>query len=513
MLTPEGCVEGELVEVGNLPKKKILLAQIVTVYLIFNITFIIIFTALSIGDYSAKVNFNFASIPFQTQFLLIGVVLIALSFIIILYGVMYRHGRNAVLKSLYGKCKPPPTPHEYLLFNVIIKGFIGCILVTFAGLMIELIVFIVSAITSSTRYGLFTINQQMLLFWILLFTGVCLYLLVSFIWKNGFRYFINRLIQVNARFHSHAELNERRVKLSWAVYGVVLAAFGVCIIGLYLIIVEGISAGHGWSYFILAPWELQIAWVGACGMFISGFLILTMFINQRTLVWVQNTLFIRPLSKAGPGKGASTRLASITLFLGIFLIFVGAIMWGFTLVIQDIFGIQIAEFLTTFSEGTVGYIIFVWGFLFFISVVIALIFIFFINNGFTFIMKEVGKTEAKVEEKIGGISFHKGRDTKVQEQESKGAYHPAKPYIKPGAELSKELSEQLRGALKHDTTPPQDNAKVTPPFSKAPAQVSPKPASPTPAKSPSQAPKTTTQAQDKTKQEDPKEGSPEQNSS
>ncbi len=521
--TREACIEGDIIEVGpNLPKMKLRLAQFIVVYLIVNITFIIIFTALSIGDYSTRINFDFATIPFQSQFLLIGLVFIILSLFIIVYGVLYRHGRNAVLKSLYGKCKPPPTPHEYLLFNVIIKGFIGCVLVTFAGVMIELIVLILSAISPALRFAGLTFNQQMLLFWVLLFTSVCLYLLASFIWKNGYRYFIHRLIQINANIRSHAALNDRRIKFAWAIYGVVFGALVVCIIGLYVMITEGIFAGQGWNAFVLAPWELQIAWVGICGIFVTGFMIMVMMINRRTISWVENALFIRPISKAGPGKGTSTRLASISLFLGIFLIFVGAIMWGFTIIIEDIFGIQITQFLTNYTESTVGYILFMWGFIFFISTVIALILIFFFTNGYTYLMKQVGRAEEKVETKIEGISLRKPHDSKVKDDESKvpsqQPKHGHQPYIKPGQELSEELSHQLKAFVDQDAHLVQEPTKAPTKQAQLPSKVissSPKPATPTPSKAapestkvPAQTPKSTAQAPTKTTQEPTKAPAP-----
>ncbi len=470
---PEACVEGEIVELGpNLPKRKLRFAQFMVIYLMVNITFIIIYTSLSIGDYTAKINFDFLDIPFQTQFLLIGLVLIGLSLFIILYGVLYRHGRNVVLKSLFGKCKPPPTPHEYLLFNVIIKGFIVCILTTCAGFVIELIVLILSAISPSMAFLGLTPNQQILLLWVLLFTSVCLGLLGSFIWKNGYRYFIHRLIQINANVHSHALLNERRVKFTWAIYSIVFCALVVCIIGLYVIIVEGIFAGQGWNAFVSTPWELKIAWIGLCGMFITGFMILVMLINRRTIAWVQNALFIRPISKAKPGKGtSSTQLASISLFLGFFLVFVGAIMWVFTLVIEDIFGVEITAFLSTYSEGTAGYIIFMWGFIFFISTVIALIFIFFLNNGYSFLTRQVAKAEEKVETKIEGISFHKEKDSKRASQQTK-----------PAAQTT----------TKHTQEPPKPSSlppkPATQAVTKAPAQP-PKPAAQAVTKAPAQPPK------------------------
>jgi hypothetical protein len=217
--------------------------------------------AWALGDQISTSKWDwFIALPFQWQVVIIS--LIAFSAFVIFFGlvILYRRGRNAVLKALYGKIMPTDESIEFSS-NQIPRIVVG---ITMISALVLLSGAVIAFIEISTTGGL-SLDGEMALVFSYLTGGERLLLVITFIiimtalvlgflflWQTGYNFIMTRLARINKKFKQvNTMLNARQQRISSIIFIAIVGTIVVMVFGLiWLILDVATPSGTPWEIFI-----------------------------------------------------------------------------------------------------------------------------------------------------------------------------------------------------------------------------------------------------------------------
>lgn len=387
-------------------------AQVFVAILIAGLFTIAIGGVWAIGDIFSQNKFGaFLNLSVYSQIFIVGLILLGLFILSIFLAVLYRRGRDSILKGLFQEIPGKKDVEEYLPGKIITAGGLISLFMVFLGLIIALIQFLVSD-TQATGFwaflGVLTGGVRLLLIGSLILALTMLVLGFCWLWQNGYYFIINKILQRNAKITTSYSFNDKQKLTGQIIFFIVVGAIGICFLGIIWAIGDAIVPTGKWNIFITYPFGFQLT---IFGLFFSGIfalLIGSMMFFKRGLIIINTAVFIRQKPENAESKDIlPAKIIAGGILASIFLLTLALVVWlisvSFNLSIGQDVG-NIFEAMALLSGGlltlSIGVLILVFLFL-------GLAFIFIFNNGYYLLISKISTTQEKIDKKIAPESKKK----------------------------------------------------------------------------------------------------------
>jgi hypothetical protein len=362
---------------------------------------------------STDVWTEFKGSSIQTIIFVIGIILIGIFFMFIFLFVLYKRGIHSISDALFKK-KPSrqlKEGEEYLAAKIITAGALLSIFVIFVGLLIASIQWMIAGFGTDISdfwdsFAEFKGGYRVLIVSALILVLDGLIFGFIYVWMNGQGLLVNNIMNYNRKVIDRIEFSKGERIAGKFTFGLIVTEICLIIGGLIWSLIDAI---FGTSIFADPSFGIQFSFIGIASSFLFTTLIGVMFLYKRGLNLVMSSLFV----KITPNKEKVPTMAKIITvgFLsGIVLAVVGLVIWIISLIVTALSdSTSDTNFLQDLADLSGGLSLFAYGLIAFVFTVLALIFSFFLHNGYYFTMDKILKIEEKIGEGLDDISKKKAK--------------------------------------------------------------------------------------------------------
>jgi hypothetical protein len=351
-----------------------------------------------IGDlFSQEKLAIFLTLPLPVQIFIIGLIVVGLFFLGILMLIIYRRGKNLLLKLLFGvkTDEDLKEKEEYLPAKIITAGALISFCVIFIGLIIALIQSMIEFQSETTGFWIFlgdlTGGGWILLIGLILMVLTGLILGAFYSWQNGYYFFLNKILKRKEGKSEYSFSNNQKI-IGRVFFVIFVIATLMIIFGIIWAIIDALVLDWG-NTFRTYPFGIQFSILGIFFTSLFGLLIVAMMLFKWGNKQILNSLF----GKKHPEIKKESTLANVItigIISGIFLIIIGILAWLVSLAA----GIEFINLFLVLLDLSIGLLIMSIGVIIAIFLLLILAFAYSYNNGYSYILKIVKTGEQLAEE-------------------------------------------------------------------------------------------------------------------
>jgi hypothetical protein len=323
----------------------------------------------------------------ETRLFITGLIVFLFFFLLLCLMLLYLHGRNAVLKAIYGKT---PIPKEFLFSRIpkyVTWGELLSIIVILAGVVFA-IADVIASVTSFNGGTFMLVDILFLAFTILLIPMI-------FLWQNGYNFIMGVIIQRNERVRVNP-LSGQKSQVLYAFYGVILLGLALLAFGIIWTIVDAIYGPALALVFVATGVGFKIIFVGAIAAAEFAALIGVMMIFKWIYLKISQGLYLQVVPEGRKPK-LPTKIIVAGVIVGVYIMAFAGILAVLGAIIQ-------ASPLQTLPVGPLFIAI---GVLILLFSVLTLVGIFLFHNGFHLISEKVTESMEEMDVEM----------TKVEEEQ------------------------------------------------------------------------------------------------
>ncbi len=387
--------------------KEQLFTDIYVGFLVVSLFIIIIGGIWAIKDIFTQTGFqDFKGLTVASQILIIAVILLGLVFLILFLMVLYKRGRKILYEVLYEEKEPKEKDvEEYLPAKIIAASSLVCIFIVFIGLIIAMFQYLIEGVDSSDVSGVWAVlgslsgGTKVLLFGFTVLIMVLLVLGFSFLWQNGYYYFMNQILKLNEKYDEKYNYKGNQKIISQVVFGLFVA--NVVLIGISIVWSIISATAFSWSEdYSSMPFGFQFSFMGLLGTGLFLVLIAAMSLYKWGLNLISSALFGKKEESKIDHDNSTAKILTIFMLASIFLIAISIIIWLSSLIAGAIGGVEETNLISAFSGLSTALQVLSYSILIFIFLVLMLSFVYLLKNGYYVAFRLVTKTEEAMEEGI-----------------------------------------------------------------------------------------------------------------
>nr|MDO8111815.1 hypothetical protein [Candidatus Sigynarchaeota archaeon] len=386
-----------------------LLAKLFVGALILELFVVIVGMVWSIGDAFSTNKWGwFIGLPIQFQVIIIAV--IALAAFGILFGlvVLYRHGRNAVLKALYGKIVPSDELKEFgdhKVPRIVVSLTMMSALVLLAGVVIAVIEIAATGDLNlgneSQSFNDLTGGEKLLfiMVFIIIITGSLLGSL--FLLQTGYNYIMVRLARVNKKFkEDSSQLEIKKKELSSIFYLAITSIVIAITFGTIWWIWDTVTPNKTpWQAF-LENYNVGLK-IGLVGIFLTIiFVVLLVFMMRYYWIrhMIDHALFERRFPPSATNANLSTKIVTGGMVLTAYIIGLFLILSLLLFLASPINMIDFLGFFNILNQMALGENIIGYSGFILLVIILFLGSVYFLFNGYGYLLKEFKHMEEHTNE-------------------------------------------------------------------------------------------------------------------
>ncbi len=417
--TPNDMVHAPIISIPkDLGLRAHFLAKLFVGALILELFAVIGGAAWAIGD---QFSTNKAAwfLTLQSQWQIIIIALIAFAAFVIFFGlvILYRRGRNMVLKALYGKIVPTDEIKEFGVHRiprlvvgitmisalVLLSGFLLLLveISTTGGVQVDgEMAFVIGHLTGGER-------ALIVIAFIVIMTALLLAFL--FLWQTGYNYIMTKLARINKKFKQTIHgLNSDQERKSTIMHAAIVVSIVFIVFGLIWWVLDlATIGGTPWEIFVEASnFGMIIVFFGLFFTIISLVLIVLMMRYYWLHSIIDHALFDVKHALARSNASTSQRVVAIglisTLYVAVlFLIIAGLLFLVSPLIPIDIIGFFIMLSGLNLGESVLGNSSFVL-----LAIILLLSSVYFLFNGYGYLLDKFEHLEEHLDEPVHKILDH-----------------------------------------------------------------------------------------------------------
>jgi hypothetical protein len=226
-----------------------------------------------------------------------------------------------------------------------------------------------------------------------------------YVWMNGQWLVINKILAVNKDIGGKYEYKKGEEISGKIVFAIVVTEICMIIFGIIWAVIDAIALN--WSEtFKSYKIGYQISFYGIFGSLLFATLVGAMFLYKRGLNVIMIALFVQ-LSPRKERRNSMAKVITIGILVGIIFIVFGLAIWVITLIAEALSGETGDNLFQILANLSGGLGLLAYGLIAFIFTGLALVFSFFLHNGYAFTMDKILKIEEKIDEGLDEISKQK----------------------------------------------------------------------------------------------------------
>ncbi|MHA1647836.1 MAG: hypothetical protein ACTSVU_08385 [Promethearchaeota archaeon] len=371
---------------------------------LFVITFGI---AWAIGDVFSKDKFNNWVNNSSLQFKLFSIgLIVVLTFILLIFlVVLYRRRRVPITNALFKEKTTTELKEgeEYLPAKIITVGALISIFMIFIGLVTAFLEYIFSSPDTSNPLYFLTTLDEFSRGLVVLIGGVLILVLDGlifgfvYIWLNGQYAVINNILKYNLKATQKRDFTKGEKLTGQIIFGLIIAELISVVIGIIWALLDA-ALGNWKTTFSGYKIGFKISFYGVFFAFLFVGLIGAMFLYKRGLNLIMSSLFVKVTVAPEEEKKSMAKFITLGILIGICLIAGSLILWLIIIIVQAFSTSGTSgNIFTTLAGLSGGLACLAYGILAAIFTILALIFSFFLHNGYYWVMIRILKIEKGID--------------------------------------------------------------------------------------------------------------------
>ncbi len=413
-----------------LSKEKEEMAKNIIVKSILWITMIGLFVTVlgglwAIGDIFSQDKFaSFLELEIQTKFFFTGLILLGIFFLVLFLLVLYKRGKANLMESLFKEApeKEVKTADEYLPAKIITAGALISFFVIFVGLIVALLQFMIGAAILADDLGFWSFMSELTGGSKVLIIGLIILILdgliygMLYIWQNGYYLLINKILRYNQKVEEIHDFSKNERIAGKVVFGIIVMILVALVFGIVWAIIESFTGDWG-EIFRDYIFGVQLSIIGLFGTLTFGTLISAMFVYKWGNNVIMKALFIQYTPKSTTKDNLPAKMLAVGILVAIVLLASSLIIWVVTLIVDALTsGGTNENIFTLLADLSGGLALLAYSLLTELFVILILIFIFFLHNGYAFTLLKIMKTEEAID---AGLDISKARAQEKKDQRIK----------------------------------------------------------------------------------------------
>ncbi len=363
----------------------------------------------------------------QSQWQIIIIALIAFAAFVIFFGlvILYRRGRNLVLKALYGKIVPTDEIKEFGIHKIP-RLVVGITMISALVLLSGFMLLLVEISTSggvhvdgeiAFAFDHLTGGERALVVIAFIVIMTALLLAFLFLWQTGYNYIMTRLARINKRFKQTGHgLNSDQERTSTIMHAVIVATIVFMVFGaIWWVLDLATIGGTPWEIFVeTSNPGMVIVFFGLFFTIISLVLIVLMMRYFWLHSIIDHALFDQRHALARSNASTGQRIVAAGLMSTLYVVILFLIIAALLFLVSPLTPIDIVGFFIMLSglnlgESVLGYSGFVL-----LAVILLLGSVYFLYNGYGSLLDKFEHLEEHLDEPVHKILDHPQPDKPVK---------------------------------------------------------------------------------------------------
>ncbi|WP_371801623.1 hypothetical protein [Candidatus Lokiarchaeum ossiferum] len=374
----------------------------------------------AIGDIFSQEKFsNFTELTIQSQLFITGLILLGIFFLVLFLVVLYKRGKKNLIESLFKEApeKEVKTADEYLPAKIITAGALISFFTIFVGLIVAFLMFLIDATVFTDELGFWSFMRELTGGSIVLIIGLIVLLLdgliygMIYIWQNGYYLLINKILRYNQKVEEIHDFSKNERITGKIVFGILVLILVGIVFGIVWTIIESFSSDWGTTFREDYIFGVQLSIIGFFGTLSFGTMISAMFIYKWGNNVIMKALFIQYTPKATTEDNLPAKILAVGILIAIVLLASSLIIWIITLIIDALSSGSGENIFAALAALSGGLALLAYSLITEIFVILILLFIFFLHNGYAFTLLKIMKTESIIDSGL--------EESKIRAQEKK----------------------------------------------------------------------------------------------
>ena len=349
---------------------------------------------------------EFLLLAIQTKFFIVGLILLGIFFLTLFLVVIFKRGKRSMHSMLYRKKYDEMSKDEtYLPAKIITLGTLICIFTIFLGLIIAIIGFFLNAGEGEDPLNLWTFFEGLTGGSRILLVGVSILILDGllygfvYIWNNGQWIVINQILKYNKEVEDKYTFEKNQNITGKVTFGIIVAEILMIVVGIIWAIIDAAFLDYG-STFRNYPAGIQISFYGIFGASLFTTLIFSMFFYKRGNNLILTALFVQIGPQDVEKDNTSAKVITIGFLISILMMVIGLIIWILTIIIRAVADNDVDNIFATLAGMSGGLSLLSYSVIAEIFTILALLFTFFLHNGYNWTMDKIIKIESSLDDGI-----------------------------------------------------------------------------------------------------------------